>query len=124
MQLAWITLPTALAQGDAGNIRNLGITSERRASVRPDLPTIQEQGMPGYAVGSWTGLFAPRGTPKPILDRLAEELRQIVEDPAFRKRLTEIGSEPAWMGPAAADAFIRQEFERWAPVVQRVAKGN
>jgi tripartite-type tricarboxylate transporter receptor subunit TctC len=119
VQLAWLTLPTAQAQGEAGTIRNLGITSEHRVSIS-DLPAIHEQGVPGYSVGSWTGLFVPQGTPKPVIDRLAEELHGILEDPAFRKQLVDIGSEPAWMGPADADAFIRKEFDLWTPVVQQL----
>lgn len=119
VQLAWLTLPTAQAQGEAGTIRNLGITSEQRVSIS-DLPTIQEQGVPGYAVGSWTGLFVPKGTPQPVLDRLAKELQDIMEDPAFRKQLVNIGSEPAWKGPEDADAFIRAEFDLWTPIVERL----
>lgn len=119
IQLAWLTLPTASAQGAAGTIQNLGITSLERTSVSP-LPTVMELGLPGYYVGSWTGLFAPQGVSPAVRARLAKELREIVADPAFQKRLVDIGSVPAWKGPEQTDEFIRAEFALWEPVVRKV----
>lgn len=121
IQLAWLTLPTATAQGEAGAINNLGITSLERTSVST-LPTIIELGLPGYYVGSWTGLFAPHGVSPDVRRRLAQELRDIVAEPAFQKRLIEIGSVPAWKGPAETDAFIQSEFALWEPVVRKLEK--
>ena len=77
--------------------------------------------MPDYAVRSWTGLFAPRGTPAPVLQRLSAAVREILEQPDTRRRLLELGSEPIWSDPAATDRFVREEYERWGPVV-RAAK--
>jgi tripartite-type tricarboxylate transporter receptor subunit TctC len=119
IQLAWLTLPTASAQGEAGTIQNLGITSQERTSVSP-LPTIMELGLPGYYVGSWTGLFAPQGLDPALRTRLANDLREIVADAAFQKRLVDIGSVPAWKGPQQTDDFIRAEFSLWEPVVRKV----
>lgn len=119
IQLAWLTLPTATAQGEAGAIHNLGITSQQRTSVS-SLPTLIELGLPGYFVGSWTGLFAPHGLSAEISKQLSDELREIVADPAFQKRLIEIGTVPAWMGSRETDAFIKSEFALWEPVVSNL----
>lgn len=121
IQLAWLTLPTATAQGEAGAIDNLGITSQERTSVSA-LPTIIELGLPDYHVGSWTGLFVPRATSPAVRARLAQELRDIVAEPAFQKRLIDIGSVPAWKGASETDAFIAQEFALWEPVVRNLEK--
>jgi tripartite-type tricarboxylate transporter receptor subunit TctC len=124
LPLAWLTLPAAMPQIATGGIRVLGIASEIRSALQPDLPTVQEQGLPGYAVRSWTGLFVPRGTPQSVVDRLAQELHFVSQEPRMREKLIEIGSEPIWMGPTETNNFIRSEFTRWAPVVQQAGLGK
>ena len=119
LPVAWLTLPAAIPQLGTGAIRVLGIASETRSTLQPDLPTVQEQGVPGYAVRSWTGLFAQRGTPKVIINRISDELHTVVRDARMRAKLIEIGSEPIWMGSAETDRFVREEFTRWSPVVER-----
>ena len=116
--MVFLNLPTVLPPAQNGQIRILGVGTSERVSFRRDIPTIAEQGVPDYAVRSWTGVFAPRGTPQPIIERLAAELRQGLEAPAVRGRLADLGSEPIWMGPAETDAFVRAEFDRWGPVVR------
>jgi tripartite-type tricarboxylate transporter receptor subunit TctC len=85
---------------------------------RPDIPTMQEGGVPDYAVRSWTGLFAPRGTSRPMIETLASALQEILAMPAIRARLTEMASEPIWMGAAETDRFVAAEYARWAPVIR------
>jgi tripartite-type tricarboxylate transporter receptor subunit TctC len=116
--MAFMNLPTVIGPMQAGRVRVVGVCTEERVRVRPDLPTVAEQGVPGYSVRSWTGLFAPRGTPRPVLDRLAAESRTILELPAIAARLNDLASEPIFMDPDRTDAFVRAEFERWGPVVR------
>ena len=118
ISVAFLNLPTLLPALDTGKVRLLGVGSAERVAIRPDLPTIAEQGVPGYAVRSWTGLFAPRGTPPEVLSRVAEACREIMALPAVKVRLDEMASVPIWTGPAETDAFVRAEFERWGPVVR------
>ncbi|MGG5886032.1 Bug family tripartite tricarboxylate transporter substrate binding protein [Falsiroseomonas sp. HC035] len=116
--MAFMNLPTVIGPADAGRIRIIGVGTEERVRFRPDIPTIAEQGLPGYSVRSWTGLFAPRGTPRPIIDRLAEAMRQALDNATVKTRLTDLASEPIWMAPDATDTFVRAEFDRWGPVVR------
>jgi tripartite-type tricarboxylate transporter receptor subunit TctC len=116
--MAFLNLPTVSGPAAAGQVRILAVGSAERVRSRPDIPTIQEQGVPDYAVRSWTGLFAPRGTPAEVMEKLAPALREIMEVPAIRQRLVEMGSEPIWMDPAETERFVRAEYERWGPVVK------
>ncbi len=116
--MAFMNLPTVVGPAQAGRIRILGVCTAERVRIRPDIPTVAEQGVPNYAVRSWTGLFAPRGTPGPVIERLATEVRAVLESPPILARLGELASEPIFMPPAQTDAFVRDEFARWAPVVR------
>lgn len=119
--MAFMNLPTVVGPAAGGRVRILGVCTESRVGFRSDLPTIAEQGVPGYSVRSWTGLFGPRGTPRQVIDRMAAEMRAVLDAPAIKTRLTDLASEPIWMDPARTDSFVRHEFDRWGPVV-RAAK--
>jgi tripartite-type tricarboxylate transporter receptor subunit TctC len=116
--LAVMNLPTLIPPADGGRIRMIAVATAERVSLRPDLPTVQEGGVPDYAVRSWTGAFVPRGTPRAIIDTLATAFREILDQPAIRPRLRDLGSEPIFMDPDRTDAFVREEYDRWGPVVR------
>jgi tripartite-type tricarboxylate transporter receptor subunit TctC len=116
--MAFMNLPTVVGPAQAGRVRVIGVCTAERVRIRPDLPTVAEQGVPDYAVRSWTGLFAPKGTPKPVVDRLSAECKAVLESAAMQSRMTDLASEPIYMDPARTDAFVREEFDRWAPVVR------
>lgn len=118
IQLAFMNLPTVIPPADAGRLRVLAVGTDVRVPSRPDIPTVQEQGVADYAVRSWTGLFAPRGTPRPIIERVAAAMKDILDLPAVRGRLVEMGSEPLYMGPEETERFVRAEYDRWTPVVR------
>jgi tripartite-type tricarboxylate transporter receptor subunit TctC len=122
--MAFLNLPTVLPAHEAGQVKILGVGGKSRLSSRPDIPTIAEQGVPDYNVQSWTGLFAPAGTPQSIINRLSAEIRNLLGQPAMRQRLKDLGSEDIWSGPAETDAFVRAEFERWAPIVKQSGATN
>ena len=118
VQLAFMNLPTVLPPSQDGRLRILAVGTAERVASQPGIPTVAEQGVPDYAVRSWTGLFVPRGTPAPVLQRLSTAVRELLEQPDMRRRLLELGSEPIWSDPAATDRFVREEYERWGPVVR------
>jgi tripartite-type tricarboxylate transporter receptor subunit TctC len=121
IQLAWLTLPSALAQAKAGTIINLGVSSEQRAASEPDLKTVQEQGVADYSVGSWTGLFVPVQTAPDIVAYYGDILAKLAVDNEFQARMRQVGTEPMWKGPKDTDAFVRKEFDKWIPVVQKIS---
>lgn len=116
--IGFMNLPTVAPPASDGRVRIIAVCTAQRVSIRPDLPTVAEQGVADYAVRSWTGMFAPRGTPAPILERFTAALREALAAPQVASRLVAIGSEPLYMPPAETEAFVRREFDRWAPVVR------
>ena len=116
--MAIMNLPTLIPPAEGGRVRLLGVGTATRVSLKPDLPTIQEQGVADYAVRSWTGAFLQRGTPRAIIETLSAAFKEALETPLARTRLRDIGSEPLFMDPATTDAFVREEYTRWGPVVR------
>jgi tripartite-type tricarboxylate transporter receptor subunit TctC len=109
---------TALPMLRDGRLRALGVTTAARNPALPDVPTVVEAGLPGFDVESWNGLLAPAGTPRPIVERLSEDLRAILGEPEVRARLAEQGADPA---PTTPDAFarrVRDDLARWSGVVR------
>ncbi|MGH8741110.1 MAG: tripartite tricarboxylate transporter substrate-binding protein, partial [Burkholderiales bacterium] len=109
----------ALAHMKSGRLRPLGMTSARRFAQSPDVPTIAEAGIPGYQVDSWNGLLAPAGTPPEVLERVAAAVQQGFKDPATRRRLEEMGTEPVGDSPARFRAFVQAEMKKWGDFVKQ-----
>ncbi|MDN3566160.1 tripartite tricarboxylate transporter substrate binding protein [Paeniroseomonas aquatica] len=110
--------PTSRPHVLAGSLRAIAVSTARRATTMPELPTMQEQGVTGFDVASWYGLAAPAATPRPIVDRMAAVVLEAVADPAVIGRFAEIGAEPWPLDTDDYNAFMRAEVARWAPVVQ------
>ena len=102
----------------AGKLRALASTGSKRAEAFPNLPTIAELGLRDYQVYEWNGVFAPAKTPKPVIDRLESELRQVMATPEVRARLAEIGAVPISSGATDFREFLRRETVKWAQVVR------
>jgi tripartite-type tricarboxylate transporter receptor subunit TctC len=103
----------------SGTLRGLGVASDKRSPLLPDVPTMREAGLPGFEVSTWIALLAPAGTPATIVNRLSDEVSTALADPAFRARVADLGVQTNDVrSPAAAAAFIRSETARWAPVVR------
>lgn len=111
-------LPSALPQIKAGRLRAIAVTSEQRAAALPDVPTIAQAGMPGYAATSWFGLLAPARTPPEIIARVNREVTRILESPATRAQIVEMGADPHPEPAAQFEAFITRETTKWAAVVK------
>jgi len=118
IQLGFMNLPTVIPPAEAGRVRIIAVCTAERVSLRPDLPTVAESGVPDYAVRSWTGLFAPRGTPPAVIQRMSVASREVLESPLMRTRLVDLGSEAIWMDAATTDRFVRDEYARWAPIIR------
>jgi tripartite-type tricarboxylate transporter receptor subunit TctC len=101
-----------------GKLRALAVTGEKRSGVMPDVPTLAEQGLPGFSAYAWWGILAPAGTPKPIIDRFHAELAKALGRPDLRKQLTEtLGMDLAVSSPEALQKFVAGEIDRWGRVV-------
>ena len=111
------TLLAPLAQ--EGKLRALAVTTARRSQLLPALPTLAEAGVAGYAASSWQALYAPAGTPAPILDRLAAAVAAAQADPAVQARYAAQGIELLQGGPAEAARFVRAEAAKWTALLQR-----
>ncbi len=103
----------------AGRVRGLAVSGPKRSEALPDVPTMAEAGVPGYEATTWTGIVAPVGLPKPIITRLNAEIQAMVASPAFREKVTAIGSEPMSGSPEQFAEFIRKENAKWADVIKR-----
>jgi tripartite-type tricarboxylate transporter receptor subunit TctC len=101
----------------SGRLRGLAVTSGNRSAVLPDLPTIAEGGLTGYEMLNWLGLFAPTGTPRAIVDRLAAESLRILRVPEVIQRFHAQGAEPSPLGTDEFGPFVKSEVEKWAKVV-------
>jgi tripartite-type tricarboxylate transporter receptor subunit TctC len=102
-----------------GELRALAVMEPERLSLIPDVPTLIESGFPGVATAAWNAMFAPAGTPPPILARLNREANAILAEPAVRARFLELGATPVGGTPEEMERFLRAEVARWAEVVRR-----
>ena len=109
---------TALPHVRAGKLRPLAVTSLQRNALYPDVPTIAESGYAGFSALSWSGLSLPKGTPKPIADKLEAEIAIAMQSPAIKQRMDSIGFVIAPQGSAAYSAFVKSEMERWTQVIK------
>ncbi len=105
-------------QFDAGTVRPLGIATLTRPEFAPELPTLIEGGLPDFAASSWCMLLAPARTPEPITERIAREVRSIVQEPAMKQRLQDLGFVVEGRPPAATGEFLRAEVARWGEVIR------
>ncbi|MEG1767317.1 MAG: tripartite tricarboxylate transporter substrate binding protein [Comamonas sp.] len=116
--LMFDNLPTSLPFIQSGKLRALAVTSAARLPQLPNVPTMQEAGYPHFELGSWFGVLAPAGTPRAIVDQLNAGLQQIAAQPAFEKRLVELGAQRLVKGPADFQAYVVSESKKWSAVVK------
>jgi tripartite-type tricarboxylate transporter receptor subunit TctC len=115
----FVPISEALPQARAGLIRMLAVSSGTRSREAPEVATIAEQGFPGFDMASWTGMMAPTGTPKEIIDRMAGEFARALKDPQFVAHIEKAGAEPAAdASPAAFATFIAKEIPLWGEAVK------
>jgi len=113
------------SQIKGGKIKVYGVTSAKRVPSLPDIPTLQEQGLKGADVGIWHGLYAPKGTPKPVLDKLVSSLQAALREPDVQQRFTDLGAvtfPPDKQTPAALQAHLKSEIDKWAPLIKKAGQ--
>ncbi|WP_088278817.1 tripartite tricarboxylate transporter substrate binding protein [Ideonella sp. A 288] len=118
LPVAFDNVASAIPHMKAGKLRALAVTTAQRSGVAPDVPTMAESGLAGYELSSWQAVFAPAGTPKPIVDRLYTEISRILKMPDVQKRLTELGLDLSGMPPAELAALIKVDVPRLGKVVK------
>jgi tripartite-type tricarboxylate transporter receptor subunit TctC len=124
VQIVISSIGTLLPIARAGKVRALAVTSAKRSAAAPDLPAVQEAGVPGFVATTWYGLAATGGTPRPVIDRLNAELRKVLADPEVRTQLAGQGiDEPAPGTPEQLGALIRSELVKWEKVVRASGAG-
>ncbi len=119
VQLMIIGIPVALPQVKTGKLKALGVTSLKRSSAAPAIPTLNESGLPGYEVVNWYGVLAPAKTPREIIAKLNGELRRILHAPEMTSRLQAQGFEPAGTTPEDFDRYIQSELAKWTKAVKQ-----
>ena len=119
VQVMSSTLPSAVPHIKSGKVRALAVTSAKRASALPDLPTVAEAAqLPGYEASTWQGLLFPNATPVPIVTRVNKEIAAVLAEPQVRLRLSDFGYEPVASSSVQFAAFIKAELAKWAKVIK------
>ena len=110
------------SQIKAGKIKVYGVTTKKRLASLPDVPTMSEAGMPNFEISVWHALYAPKGTPKPIVDQLSKALQTALKDPVLNQRFGELGSESVAQNratPEALRAHLKSEIDKWGPIIKK-----
>jgi tripartite-type tricarboxylate transporter receptor subunit TctC len=116
--MTFASVPTTIPHVRSGKLKALGVGGKKRSFALPDVPTIDEAGVPGYECANWIGLVAPAGTPEPIIARLHKELTAIQDSPEAKKSFSNEGAEVVRMSSAEFGAFIADELAKWGRVVK------
>jgi len=118
VSVAVVSVSSAQANIKAGRLRALGVTSAQRFSGAPEIPTIAEEGLPGFDTLQWWGLVAPRATPADVIDKIAAAAGRLVASPEMKERMLALGAETAASSPERFAAFIRDEIDKWGKLVR------
>lgn len=117
IQAVFSPLVEVLSYIDSGKLRPLGLTTKSRTPRLPDVPSVSEV-LPGYEIVLWNGVFAPAGTPQPIVSKLNAAIRQVLQDPAVRKTLADQGSTPVGNSPEEFKQVLASEIDKWGKLVK------
>jgi tripartite-type tricarboxylate transporter receptor subunit TctC len=120
VQLTFANMSDAISQIEGAKVRALGVTTAKRSPAAPNVPTLAEQGIPGYATESWNAMFAPKGTPQPIIDRLTAIIAEMAKDKSIQKRMTDFGSVAVANSPDELSRMLREETAQWAKLVKEI----
>lgn len=118
VSLMFDSISTSLPQVKAGKLKGLAVTSETRSPLLPEVPTIQESGVPGFVVNGWYGILAPAGTPPEVVNKLSQAIADSLREPALREQLTGFGYTPVGGTPQAFSDLIDSELQRWNQAVK------
>jgi len=118
VQLSFMTVLEASGHIKAGKLRALAVTSDKRVSALPEVPTLAEAAVPGFNSISWIGLLAPAGTPRETVEKISADVREVVERPDVRTRLVQLGAVPAARTPAQFTALIDSDRKRYGQIIR------
>ncbi len=118
VDMAFPVLSAAQGQLQAGKLRALAVTGPKRSALMPGVPTVAEAGVPGYAFETWFMVFAPAGTPKPVIDKLNATLVDVLQSASVKERMTKEGFDPLPSTPAQASARLAAEMPQWAKLIK------
>ena len=113
-------LSTSLEHARSGNLRPMAVQSAKRSAALPDVPTVRELGFPNLEIQGWNGFFAPKGTPEPIIAKLHQQIVAAANNPEVRKRMEQVGAEPAGNSQADMKAMLREQIAKVKPVVEEL----
>lgn len=119
LQVSFQLIPNVIGQLKGGTLRPLAVTSAKRSEILPDVPTTRELGISGYEAYGWFAMLAPKGTPAPIVERLHASYVKAMADPAIRRRIIDVGAEPATSTPAELRAFMQAEAKKWGDIIRQ-----
>jgi tripartite-type tricarboxylate transporter receptor subunit TctC len=119
VQVMFANFPGTLQHVQSGRLRAVAVNGSTRSSLLPDTPTVSESGLAGFNANTWYGVFAPAGTPKPIIKVLNQEIRRALESPELRQTIISEGGQPIGGSPEELGAFVRNDMAKWADVVKR-----
>ena len=118
IQMLFDSVPTMAPMIQAGLVRAIATTGKKRSAILPNVPTLDESGVPGFQATLWVGFMAPAGTPQPIVEKLNSEITKIVSSPAIKKAWDEQGANPITMSQPQFKAFMEAEVEKWAKIIK------
>ncbi len=118
LQFMFATIPSVIQQIRSGKLIAIAMSSAKRSRSLPDVPTVIESGLPGFEAGSWFGIFAPRGTPEPVIAQLNKTVNEILVIPSIEKQMIAQGADPVGGTPAEFGQFVQREYEKWKLVVR------
>jgi tripartite-type tricarboxylate transporter receptor subunit TctC len=116
--MAFASVPSVIGHLRSGKLRALGVGAAERYALIPDVPTISESGLPGYAAANWIGVVAPAGTPQPIIAKLHQEISAIQDSPEAQKQFANEGADIIRMSSSVFGDFIASELTKWGRVVK------
>jgi tripartite-type tricarboxylate transporter receptor subunit TctC len=118
VQVFITTPPSVIGHLQQGKLKAFAVTGKTRHPMLPDVPTVAEAGLPGFELEAWVGLFAPAGTPAPVIAKLTETVKKALELPETRQRAATLGIEPRYLDPAALDALVKKDTGYWSNVIK------
>ena len=118
IQVGITGLPAVQAYAKSGKLKIVALTTADRFASAPDYPTVAEQGFAGYAAPPWSGFFAPKGTPKALVEKISADMREVMSDPKAKEKMIAAGSEFTPSTPAEFQAFVQKEIAKWAEAVK------
>lgn len=120
LQIVFINIPPVLSNIQGGKVRPIAVTTKTRSAVLPDVPTLDEAGLPGFESTTWYGILGPANLPQPIIAKINEAVAETLKSDEFKKLLISLGSEPAQMAPDKFGQFIKADIASWAKIVKLV----